>query len=244
MSSVMSTARPVNDRFLGPTAHCMTAGMVRRASQHRRADRRPGHPQRHRCLIWYLARSAMRPARPCRGPASTGRSKRLASRKTNKLRTYASLRQDATGCHCLERPGPRRSQYAQTAQPGRRDHLRPRPPVAGGDRERHSRPSGEGEGLLPDPGSSMPSEAVLVVALVVLVLLGAWLIAVFRTARRPVSGPAHPGRQGAAPAAGQPDDPRRGRGICGTRTRHPGPIRPRLTPGRPDHRLPAQPGSA
>ena len=48
-------------------------------------------------------------------------------------------------------------------------------------------------------------------AVVVLVLLGAWLIAVFCAARQPASGTAHPGGQGAAGAAGaagQQIDPR------------------------------------
>lgn len=35
---------------------------------------------------------------------------------------------------------------------------------------------------MPDPGTSMSLTAVLVMAAVVLVLLGAWLIAVFRAA--------------------------------------------------------------
>jgi len=55
----------------------------------------------------------------------------------------------------------------------------------------------------------MSLTAVLVMAVVVLVLLGAWLIAVFRAARQPASGHAHPGGQGAADAAGQQIDPRR-----------------------------------
>ena len=61
---------------------------------------------------------------------------------------------------------------------------------------------------MPDPGSSMSPVAVLVMALVVLVLLGWWLIAVFRAARQPASGPAHPGRQGTGPAAGRHAGPR------------------------------------
>ncbi len=61
---------------------------------------------------------------------------------------------------------------------------------------------------MPDPGTSMSLTAVLVMAAVVLVLLGAWLIAVFRAARQPASGRAHPGGQGAAGAAGQQIDPR------------------------------------
>jgi cytoskeletal protein RodZ len=51
----------------------------------------------------------------------------------------------------------------------------------------------------------MSLTAVLVMAVVVLVLLGAWLIAVFLAARQPASGHAHPGGQG---AAGQQIDPR------------------------------------
>jgi cytoskeletal protein RodZ len=51
----------------------------------------------------------------------------------------------------------------------------------------------------------MSLTAVLVMAAVVLVLLGAWLIAVFLAARQPASGHAHPGEQG---AAGQQIDPR------------------------------------
>ena len=47
----------------------------------------------------------------------------------------------------------------------------------------------------------MSLTAVLVMAAVVLVLLGAWLIAVFRAARQPASGHAHPAGQGAAGAA-------------------------------------------
>ncbi len=55
----------------------------------------------------------------------------------------------------------------------------------------------------------MSLTAVLVMAVVVLVLLGAWLIAVFRAARQPASGPVHPGSQGAPPAAaGQQAGPR------------------------------------
>jgi cytoskeletal protein RodZ len=44
----------------------------------------------------------------------------------------------------------------------------------------------------------MSLTAVLVMAAVVLVLLGAWLIAVFLAARQPASGHAHPRGQGAA----------------------------------------------
>jgi hypothetical protein len=51
----------------------------------------------------------------------------------------------------------------------------------------------------------MSLTAVLVMAVVVLVFLGAWLIAVFCAARQPASGTAHPGGQG---AAGQQIDPR------------------------------------
>jgi hypothetical protein len=54
----------------------------------------------------------------------------------------------------------------------------------------------------------MSLTAVLVMAAVVLVLLGAWLIAVFRAARQPANGHAHPGGQGAPDAAGQQIDPR------------------------------------
>ena len=85
--------------------------------------------------------------------------------------------------------------------------MRSRPPVPGGDRER-PRPGGEGGDLLPDPGSPMSPAAVLVMALVALVLAGACLIAVFRAARQPASGPAYPGRQGAGPAPGRQAGPR------------------------------------
>jgi len=54
----------------------------------------------------------------------------------------------------------------------------------------------------------MSLTAVLVMAVVVLLLLGAWLIAVFRAARQPASGHAHPGGQGAAGTAAQQLDPR------------------------------------
>jgi len=50
-------------------------------------------------------------------------------------------------------------------------------------------------------------------AAVVLILLAAWLIAVFRAARQPASGHAHPGGQD---AAGQQVDPR-GAGAASTR---------------------------
>ena len=103
MSSVMTTVRSVNEGFLGLTAHCMAAGMVRRACRHQRADRRLGHPQRPRCLIWYLPRSATGPARPRPEAAGAGYSRRLASLQSTKLRTYASLRRDATS---FELPGP------------------------------------------------------------------------------------------------------------------------------------------
>ena len=66
-----------------------------------------------------------------------------------------------------------------------------------------------------DPGSSMSLTAVLVMAVVVLVLLGAWLIAVFRAASQPASGHAHPGGHG---AAGQQIDPR---GAGAASARHP-----------------------
>ena len=67
MSSVMTTARSVKERFLGSTAHWMAVGMVRRVSQHRRTDRCLGHPQRPRCLISSLAQPVMGPPRPRRG---------------------------------------------------------------------------------------------------------------------------------------------------------------------------------
>jgi cytoskeletal protein RodZ len=54
----------------------------------------------------------------------------------------------------------------------------------------------------------MSLTAVLVMAAVVLLLLGAWLIAVFLAARQPAGGHAHPGGHGAARAAGQQIDPR------------------------------------
>jgi hypothetical protein len=60
--------------------------------------------------------------------------------------------------------------------------------------------------------------AVLVMAAVVLVLLGAWLIAVFRAASQPASGHAHPGGSGAAGAEGQQIDPR---GAGAASARHP-----------------------
>lgn len=72
---------------------------------------------------------------------------------------------------------------------------------------------------MPDPGTSMSLTAVLVMAAVVLVLLGAWLIAVFRAASQPASGHAHPGRQGAAGAEGRQIDPR---GAGAASARHPG----------------------
>lgn len=53
-----------------------------------------------------------------------------------------------------------------------------------------------------DPGSSMSPAAVFLMAVVVLVLLGGWLLAVFRAARQPVSKPARPGNEGAGQAAG------------------------------------------
>ena len=55
--------------------------------------------------------------------------------------------------------------------------------------------------LLPDPGSSMSLTAVLVMTVVVLVLLGAWLIAVFRAAHEPASGHRYPGGQDTARGA-------------------------------------------
>jgi len=81
MSSVMTTARPVNERFPGLTAHCLPAGMMRRAGQHRRADRCLGHPQRPRCLIWYLPRPATGPAAPAGGGGR--RLKQAAGKLTN-----------------------------------------------------------------------------------------------------------------------------------------------------------------
>jgi hypothetical protein len=54
----------------------------------------------------------------------------------------------------------------------------------------------------------MSLTAVLVMAVVVLVLLGAWLIAVFLAARQSASGHAHPGGHGAVGATGQQIDPR------------------------------------
>jgi hypothetical protein len=64
----------------------------------------------------------------------------------------------------------------------------------------------------------MSLTAVLVMAVVVLVLLGAWLMAVFRAAREPASRHAHPGGPGAAGAAGQQIDPR---GAGAASARHP-----------------------
>jgi hypothetical protein len=72
--------------------------------------------------------------------------------------------------------------------------------------------------LLDDPGSSMSLTAVLVMAVVVLVLLGVWLIAVFRAASQPASGHANPGGQGAAGAAGPQIDPR---GAVAASAQHP-----------------------
>jgi hypothetical protein len=72
-------------------------------------------------------------------------------------------------------------------------------------------------------------------AVVVLVLLGAWLIAVFRAACQPASGHAHPGGQGAARAAGQQIDPR---GAGAASARHPD-----TPPGQADHAA-AQAGKA
>jgi hypothetical protein len=54
----------------------------------------------------------------------------------------------------------------------------------------------------------MSLTAVLVMATVVLVLLGAWLIALFLAARQPANGHSHPGGQGAAGAARQQADRR------------------------------------
>jgi hypothetical protein len=54
----------------------------------------------------------------------------------------------------------------------------------------------------------MSLAGVLVMAAVVLILPGAWLVAVFLAARRPASGPVHPGSQGAPLAPGQQAGPR------------------------------------
>jgi hypothetical protein len=123
------------------------------------------------------------------------------------------------------------------AQPGRRDQRRP---WTGTERDREQKPRGpaakEGD-LLTDPGTSMSLTAVLVMAAVVLVLLGAWLIAVFLAARQPASGPAHPGGQGgpgAARAAAQQIDPR---GAGAASARHPG-----TPPGQADQAV-AQAGT-
>ena len=72
-------------------------------------------------------------------------------------------------------------------------------------------------------------------ATVVLVLLGAWLIAVFRAARQPASGHAHPGGHGAAGADGQQIDPRRGGAAS--------PRHPDTPPGQADQAA-AQAGTA
>lgn len=86
-----------------------------------------------------------------------------------------------------------------------------------------------------DPGSSMSITAVLVMAAVVLVLLGAWLIAVFRAASQPASGHAHAGGHGAAGAEGQQIDPR---GAGAASARHAG-----TPPGQADQAS-AQTGKA
>ena len=88
---------------------------------------------------------------------------------------------------------------------------------------------------MPDPGTSMSLTAVLVMAAVVLILLGAWLIAVFRAARQPASGHAHLGGQGAAGAARQQIDPR---GAAAASPQHPD-----TPPGRADQPA-AQAGKA
>ena len=93
MSSVMTTARSVNERFLGFDS-----------ALHGGSACAPGlgHPQRPRCLIWYLTRPAMDPHAPTRA-AGIGYGRWLASLRTIKLRTYASMRHGATA---LSRPGP------------------------------------------------------------------------------------------------------------------------------------------
>ena len=53
-----------------------------------------------------------------------------------------------------------------------------------------------------DPGSSMSLAATLVMALVVVILLGAWLIAVFRAAGQPVTEAGRAGGKSAAHTAG------------------------------------------
>ena len=58
-----------------------------------------------------------------------------------------------------------------------------------------------------DPGSYMSPEAVLVMAVVVVVLLVGWLAAVFRAARQPVTEPARPGLESAKHAAEPGPDP-------------------------------------
>ena len=89
----------------------------------------------------------------------------------------------------------------------------------------------------------MSPAAVLVMSPVVLVLLGAWLIAVFRATRQPASGPAHrAGREPHRPRGSRPIRAVWTRHLRGMRTRRLGrPIRPRhRKAGSPP---PAQPGA-
>jgi len=81
----------------------------------------------------------------------------------------------------------------------------------------------------------MSLTAVLVMVVVVLVLLGAWLIAVFLAARQPASGHPHPGGHGAAGVEGQQIDPR---GAGAASARHAG-----TPPGQADQAA-AQAGKA
>ena len=89
----------------------------------------------------------------------------------------------------------------------------------------------------------MSLTAVLVMAVVVLVLLAAWLIAVFRAARQPASGHRHPGGKTSHLAlGGRPVRAARTRQSRGLQARHLSrPIRPRQKPRRPDRCRPAQP---
>jgi hypothetical protein len=162
---------------------------------------------------------------PPQGAAGAGYSRRLASLRTTKLRTYASLRRDATPLS-----GPARDSRNARKRPSG-DGVTTCGP-GHGDRARHPRPGGEGRicrltRVRPGPA------AVLVMALGVLALLAAWLIAIFRTARQPASGPAHPVRE--PPAAGS-------RPIRAARARHLRRARTRR-PGRPDQAA-AQAGKA
>lgn len=83
-----------------------------------------------------------------------------------------------------------------------------------------------------DPGTSMSLTAVLVMATVVLVLLGAWLIVLFLAARQPANGHVHPGGQGTAGAARKQAD-RRGADAASPRDGDtlPGQARPSGTAG-------------